>query len=145
MAIVRVIKQQTVPHIYIGWPGYPPRPGRMVGQSVTWGGFEPGTPGSLVSRLQWPLSHPVWPRWPYCQTQVRPVSPKQSAKCVEFQTWYLRQARTTLTQKGRPWRLEGRFRKKKNEALLYDVILHFFHAFMLQLHLGLGPMTLIHF
>ncbi len=48
---MRVIEQQTVPHIYKERPWYPPKPGRMVGQSLTWGGFEPRTPGSVVSCL----------------------------------------------------------------------------------------------
>ncbi len=39
-----VKEQQTVPHIYIGRPGNLLRQdGRMVGQSVTWAGFKPGT------------------------------------------------------------------------------------------------------
>ncbi len=56
-----VIEQQTVPHTYIWRLGYPPRPGMEVGQSVTWAGFEPGTPGSLVSCLN--HSGPLFGVW----------------------------------------------------------------------------------
>ncbi len=50
-------KHETSPHVYTERPGYPPRPARMVGQPLTWGGFEPSTLGLQVSHHNHSPSH----------------------------------------------------------------------------------------
>ena len=64
--IGRVIKQQTIPHIYKGWPGYLPRPDMMVQQSVQgWARTHNLRITPVVALIQYqclrPLSHLIWP------------------------------------------------------------------------------------